>query len=127
MLQTPTPTWCIIYSLSDLPAPSGSAITLVATKMYVFNGIVNISLYYLNSNGANLRGTDPSKDGIMSSVSGGILRSSNFSVFIQDFTVIPFLGSTKAYDFSDASGTKFCNLFSGSSEVEGAFQAPVLG
>jgi len=107
-----------IYALADLPTPSGSAITLDATKMYVFNGIVNISPYYLNLNGASLRGTDPSKDGVMSSVSGGILRSTGVSVFMQDIIVIPLSASTKAYDFSDASGTKFCNLFSGSSVME---------
>ena len=114
-----------IYSLADLPTPSGSLITLDATKMYVFNGMVNISPYYLNLNGANLRGTDPSRDGVMSSVSGAILRSSNVSVFMENFTVIPLSGSTKAYDFSDATGTKFCNLFSGCSVVE--IGTPSLG
>lgn len=107
-----------IYSLADLPTPAGSAITLDATKMYVFNGMINISPYYLNLNGANLRGTDPSRDGVMSTVSGGILRSTGVSVFMENFTVIPLSGSTKAYDLSDATGTKFCNIFSGCSVVE---------
>jgi hypothetical protein len=107
-----------VYSMADLPTPSGSAITLDATKMYVFNGLINISPYYLNLNGANLRGTDPSKDGVMSTVNGAVLRSTGVSVFIENFVVIPASGTTKAYDFSDATGTKFCNIFSGSSVVE---------
>ena len=107
-----------VYSLSDLPTPSSGAITLDALKMYVFHGIINISPNYLNLNGAGLRGTDPAKDGVMSSVSGGVLRSTGVSVFIENFAVIPASGGTKAYDFADATGLKFCNLFSGSSVVE---------
>ncbi|MCC6412124.1 MAG: hypothetical protein IT270_10725 [Saprospiraceae bacterium] len=114
-----------VYSLADLPAPSGGAILLDATKMYVFSGFVNISANYLNLNGAGLRGTDPEKDGVMSTVSGGILRSTGVSVFIENLAVIPASGSTKAYDFADATGTKFCNLFSGCSVVE--IGTPSLG
>ncbi len=114
-----------VYSLSDLPTPSGSAITLNANKMYIFSGLVNISPNYLNLNGAGLRGTDPAKDGVMSSVSGAILRSTGVSVFIEDFATIPLSASTKAYDFADATGLQFCNIFSGSSVVEAG--VPSLG
>ncbi len=114
-----------VYSLDDLPAPSGSAITLDANSMYVFRGIVNITPYYLELNGANLRGIDPARDGVASAVSGGILRSTDVSVFMQDLAVIPLSGSTKAYDFKDGTGTKFCNLFSGNSVVEAGI--PSLG
>ncbi len=107
-----------VYSLSDLPAPVGSGITLDATKMYIFSGIVDISPNYLVLNGAGLRGIDPEKDGIMSSVSGGILRSTAVNVFMESLAVIPISASTKAYDFADATGTKFCNIFSGCSVVE---------
>ncbi len=107
-----------VSALSDLPTPIGSSITLDATKMYVFSGIVNISPYYLVLNGAGLRGIDPAKDGVMSTISGGILRSTAVSVFIADLAVIPLSAATKAYDFADATGTKFCNIFSGSSVVE---------
>jgi hypothetical protein len=81
----------IVYvdSLADLPAPSGGSITLDGSKMYIFSGFVNISPNYLNLNGASLRGNDPSRDGVMSSVSGGILRSTNVSVFMENFAVIP--------------------------------------
>ncbi|MFT4805753.1 MAG: hypothetical protein ACI9YE_002979 [Psychroserpens sp.] len=113
-----------VYSIDDLPAPVSNEITLDATKMYVFSGIVDISPNFITMNGAGLRGTDPQKDGIMSTVSGAILRSVDTSVFIQDFSVrIPTAG-TKAYDFSDATQTKFCNLFSGCSVVE---YVPSLG
>ena len=114
-----------IYSLGDLPTPVSNGITLDATKMYIFSGIVNISPNYLSLNGAGLRGIDPAKDGVMSSVSGGILRSTGVSVFIQDLAVIPLSGTTKAYDFTDATGTKFCNIFSGCSVVE--IGTPSLG
>lgn len=107
-----------VYSLDDLPAPSGSTITLDANSMYIFKGIVDISPYYLELNGANLRGIDPSRDGVSSTVSGAILRSTNVSVFMENLVVIPLSGSTKAYDFSDATGTQFCNLFSGCSVIE---------
>jgi len=107
-----------VYSLADLPPPLGSSITLSANYMYVFKGIVDITPYYLNLNGASLRGIDPARDGVMSAVSGAILRSTDVSVFMQDFIVIPLSGSTKAYDFKDATGTKFCNLFSGNSVIE---------
>ncbi len=107
-----------VYSLADLPAPSGSAIMLDANSTYVFRGVVNISPYYLDLNGASLRGIDPARDGVSSTVSGAILRSTGVSVFMQDVVAIPLSAGTKAYDFKDASGTKFCNLFSGNSVVE---------
>lgn len=107
-----------VYSLDDLPAPVGSAITLDANSMYIFKGIVNISPYYLDLNGASLRGMDPARDGVSSTVSGAILRSTDVSVYMDGLVVIPLSGSTKAYDLSDATGTKFCNLFEGNSVIE---------
>jgi len=107
-----------VYSLADLPDPSGGAITLDANSMYVFQGIIDITPYYLELNGANLRGIDPARDGVSSTVGGGVLRSSDVSVFLQDVVVIPLSASTMAYDFKDGTGTKFCNLFSGNSVVE---------
>ncbi|HET8860877.1 hypothetical protein [Marivirga sp.] len=107
-----------VYSLDDLPAPSAGGITLDANSMYIFRGIVDISPYYLELNGASLRGIDPVRDGVLSSVSGAVLRSTDVSVFMQDLAVIPMSGSTSAYDFKDGTKTKFCNLFSGNSVVE---------
>jgi hypothetical protein len=86
--------------------------------MYVFSGIVNISANYINLNGAGIRGTDPAKDGVMSSVSGGILRSTGVSVFMENLAVLPASAGTKAYDLADATGLMFCNIFSGCSVVE---------
>ena len=57
-----------VYSLADLPTPVSSGITLDATKIYIFSGIVDISPNYIILNGAGLIGTDPQKDGVMSSV-----------------------------------------------------------
>lgn len=107
-----------VYSIDDLPDPSGSSITLDADATYIFRGIVDISPYYLELNGAVLRGLDPQGDGVSSTVNGGILRSTDESVFMTDLAVIPLSSSTKGYDFSDGTGTKFCNLFSGNSVVE---------
>ncbi len=61
----------------------------------------------------------------MSSISGGILRSTGVNVFIENLAVIPLSGSTKAYDLADATGTKYCNIFSGCSVVE--IGVPSLG
>lgn len=107
-----------VSSLADLPAPSANSILLDSDKMYIFSGFVDISPNNLNLNGAGLRGTDPGKDGVMSTVAGGVLKSTDVSVFIQNLAVIPASASTKAYDFADATGTQFCNLFSGCSVVE---------
>jgi len=107
-----------VYSMADLPAPAGAVISLDGTKMYIFSGFVDISPNYIVMNGAGLRGIDPQKDGVMSSVNGAVLRSVNTDIFIQDLAVLPASASTKAYDFSDTTGTKFCNLFSGNSVVE---------
>lgn len=116
--KNPNDNLVYVYSLDDLPAPSGSSITLDANSMYIFKGVVNISPFYLDLNGASLRGIDPVRDGVSSNVSGAILRSTDVSVFMEDLIVIPLSGSTKAYDFSDVTGTKFCNLFSGNSVIE---------
>ena len=107
-----------VYGLADLPTPTGSAITLDATKMYVFSGFVDISPNYILINGAGLKGTDPQKDMVVSNVAGAILRSVDTSVFIENLAVAPFSSTTKAFDFSDSTGTKFCNVFAGSSVVE---------
>lgn len=107
-----------VYSLADLPTPVAGQIVLDGTKMYVFSGMVDISPNYITLNDAGLRGTDPQKDGVLSSVSGAVLRSVDTSIFMENFTVIPFSSSTTAYNFSDSTGTKFCNVFSGCSVVE---------
>ncbi|NEV92636.1 hypothetical protein G3567_00560 [Psychroflexus sp. YR1-1] len=107
-----------VYSLSDLPAPVSGGITLDETKMYVFSGSVDIGSNYINMNGAGLRGTDPQKDEVVSSVNGAILRSTDKSVYIKELTVAPNSASTQAYDFSDTTGFNFCNIFSGSSVRE---------
>lgn len=102
-----------VNSLSNLPAPSGGAITLVPGKMYSFSGLVNIGANYLNLNGASLRGNNPVTDGILSTVSGAILRSTDEHVFLQNLLVVLGSNATTAYGFSDATGTKSCNIISG--------------
>ena len=115
-----------VYSLADLPVPAGNIITLNSNKMYIFSGFVNISPYCLDLNGAGLKGIDPGKDGIISNVAGGILRSTNVNVFIQDLAVIPFSSTTKAYDFV-GTDQNFCNLFSGNSVMEAGFASLGVG
>ena len=106
-----------VYSLADLPAPISAVITLIPTKVYIFSGIVDISPNYLVLNGAGLKGTDPSKDGVMSNVAGAVLRSSGVSVFMENFAVVPLSSGTQAYDFTGTQ-SHFCNLFSGNSVTE---------
>jgi hypothetical protein len=124
-MTSPATNLVYVHALADLPAPSGNAITLDATKMYVFSGIVNISPNYLNLNGASLRGNDPGKDGVLSMVSGAVLRSTGVSVYMENLLVLPASAGTKAYDFADATGSKYCNLFPGCSVVDAG--TPSLG
>jgi hypothetical protein len=115
--ETPAASSVYVYSLDDLPTPSGGAISLDANTAYIFRGFVDIGSNYLNLNGATLLGLDAPRDGVTSTVNGAILRSTDASVFMRDFTAITGSPATKGYDFSDATGTKFCNLFSGCSVV----------
>ncbi len=102
----------LVRSLSDLPSPVGTEIKLDSTKTYSFSGLVNISPYYINANGAAIRGTNPIRDGVLSMVSGAIIRSTNMHVYIEKLLVVPYSASTKASDFSDATGLRSCNLLS---------------
>lgn len=112
-LQYNDPAVVVVRSLADLPAPSGSGILLDSTKTYSFSGLVNISPYYLNVNGAALKGTNPVSDGLLSTVSGAILRSTDKHVYMEKMLVVPYTAATKAFDFSDATGTRSCNLLTG--------------
>ena len=102
-----------VNSLADLPAPLGTAITLVPGKIYSFSGLVNLGANYLDLNGASMRGYNPVGDGVTSTVSGAILRSTNQHVFLQNLLVVLGSNATTAYNFSDVTGTKSCNLISG--------------
>ena len=102
-----------VNSLADLPAPSAGVITLVSGKIYSFSGLVNLGTNYLDLNGASARGNNPVSDGVMSSVSGAILRSTSQHVFLQNLLVVLGSNATTAYDFADITGTKSCNLISG--------------
>jgi len=102
----------IIRSLADLPAPVSGEIKLDSTKTYTFSGLVNISPNYINANGAVVRGTNPIRDGILSTVNGAMIRSTNMHVYIEKILLVPYNAATKAFDFSDATGTRSCNLLS---------------
>lgn len=125
--KSPSSNQLFVYSLSDLPTPSGSAITLDSTKIYIFSGFVYIGSNYINLNGAGIRGLDPVKDGIISTATGGILRSVDKDVLIQQLNVVPYSSATKAYDFSDGTGTKFCFLLLGSAVTENAITSLGVG
>jgi hypothetical protein len=111
-----------VNSLSDLPAPANGAITLVAGKMYSFSGTINIGANYINTNGASLRGNNPLADGVYSTVSGAVLRSTNVYVFLQNLVVVLGSTATAGYNFADATGTKTCIIVSANSVT----QAPGL-
>lgn len=114
-----------VYSMADLPAPVATVITLNLAHIYIISGIIDISPNSINLNGAVIRGTAPSKDGVRSTVSGAVLRSTGVSVFIENLMVIPASGSTKAFDFADATKTKYCNLRPGTFVVDNG--GPSLG
>jgi hypothetical protein len=108
----------IVNDAKDFPAPFQGVIKLAANKMYVVSGFVNIGVSCINLNGAGLKGSDPGKDGIISTVNGAVLRSTNFDIYTESVAVICATADTKAYDFQDLTGTKFCNLFSGTSVLD---------
>jgi hypothetical protein len=103
----------LVRTLADLPAPTGTEIRLDSTKSYKFSGLVNISPNYLNANGAALLGTNPIRDGVLSNVSGAIIRSTDMHVYIEKMLIVPFSAATSAFNFSDGTGTRSCNLLSG--------------
>jgi len=107
-----------VNDVKDLPSQFQGVIKLLPNKMYVISGIVNIGNSCINLNGAGLRGNDPGKDFIVSSVNGAVLRSTNVDVYTESVGVICATADTKAYDFQDLTGTKFCNLFSGTSVLD---------
>ncbi len=107
-----------VSSLADLPTPVGGKIVLDGTKHYVLSGTVSINDNYIDLNGAGLTGTDPGKDGIVSSTKGAVLRSNGYNVFLIGCFVMCAGPETQAYDFVDNSGTKFCNLFPSTSVLD---------
>jgi len=72
----------------------------------------------INLNGASLRGSDPGKDFIISSVAGGVLRSRDVDVYMENVGVINASTETSGYDFQDLTGTKYLNVFSGCSVLD---------
>ena len=118
--MSPTSSVVNVNSLADLPTPSGTVITLVPGKIYSFSGLVNIGVNCINLNGASMRGNNPVGDGVTSAVSGAILRSTDQHVFLQSLLVVLGANATTAYDFSDATGTKSCNLISGNNVKQAA-------
>ncbi|HUQ97410.1 MAG TPA: hypothetical protein VM010_07070, partial [Chitinophagaceae bacterium] len=117
----------VVRSLADLPAPVSGEILLDSTKTYKFSGLVNISPNYLNTNGAALVGTNAIRDGVLSTVSGGILRSTDKHVFIEKLLIVPYAAATKAFDFSDPSGQHSCNLLTGINIKDAAVASAGVG
>jgi hypothetical protein len=107
-----------VHSINDLPRPVNGEITLNATKIYTFSGFVDISPNFINTNGAGLKGNDPSKDGVMSAVKGAVLNSTDVDVYMEKLAVIPLSPITKGYNFIDNTSTRFCNLLAGNSVIE---------
>ena len=89
-------------------------------KIYSFSGLVDIGVNCISLNVASMRGNNPMGDGVTSSVSGAILRSTGQHVFLQNLLVVLGANATTAYDFSDATGTKSCNLISGNNVKQAA-------
>ena len=120
VLPTPPTTYNVVevHSMLDLPKPINGEITLNANKVYVFSGLLDISPNFINTNGAGLKGNDPSKDGVMSAVKGAVLNSTDVDVYMEKLAVIPLSPLTKGYNFIDNTSTKFCNLLAGNSVIE---------
>jgi hypothetical protein len=105
----------MVRSVSDFPAAASGVITLDAGKNYILNGTINIGANYINLNGASLQGNSPLTDVLISTASGGILRSVDKAVHIQQVTIAPGSAASQAFDFSDATGTHTCAILTGTS------------
>ncbi len=118
--SSPSATYNVVevHSITDLPKPVNGEITLNATKIYTFSGFLDITPNFINTNGAGLKGNDPTKDGIMSAVKGAVLNSTDVDVYIEKLGIIPLSPITKGYNFIDNTSTKFCNLLAGNSVIE---------
>jgi hypothetical protein len=110
----------IVYvdAIGDFPKEQNGIITLNPAKVYVLSGFVDIGQASINLNGAGLRGTDPTKDGVISAVKGAVLRSNNVDVYLEKVAVILASPSTMAYDLIDDTGTKFLNFLAGNSVLD---------
>lgn len=107
----------LVRAVSDLPAASGGVITLDSNKVYVFSGVVNVSPNYINLNGAAVLGRGL-HDGVTSTVTGAVLRSTNKTVYVEKICIVPRSSATRAYDFSDATGTRTCYLAAGNTVID---------
>ena len=107
-----------VKELKDFPAPFQGVIKLLPTKMYIVSGLINIGTNAINLNGAGLKGMDPGKDGVISSVVGAVLRSRDVMVYLESFAVICASTETKAYDLVDLTGNNYLNLFAGCSVLD---------
>lgn len=120
LAQRTNPPQNIVYvnTLADLPAAVNNTITLKPDKVYQVAGMVEIYQYKIDLNGAGLVGTDPSKDGFISSAKGAVITSLNKDVFMEKIAIIPMSAETSAYDLVDDTGTKFLNFLGGNSVIE---------
>lgn len=108
----------VVSDMKDLPSPYQGVIKLAPNKMYIVAGPVNIGTNCINLNGAGLRGNDPGKDFIISSVAGAVLRSRDVDVYMESIGVICASTETSGYDFQDLTGTKYANIFTGCSVLD---------
>jgi len=107
-----------VRDLKDFPAAYQGVIKLAPNKMYIVSGLINIGINAINLNGAGMKGMDPGKDGVISSVNGAVLRSRDVMVYLESFAVILASSESKAYDLVDVTGNNFLNLFAGCSVLD---------
>jgi hypothetical protein len=107
-----------VNEMKDFPAPYQGTIKLLPTKMYVISGPISIGNNCINMNGAGMRGLDPGKDFVISSVAGAVIRSRDVDVYMEDVGVICASTETSGYDFQDLTGTRYLNIFAGCSVLD---------
>ncbi len=64
---------------------------------------------------------------IMSTVSGAVVRSADFNIVIQSLSILTGNSNTKAFDFSDATGTHYCSLLAGTTVAEAGISGLGVG
>ena len=99
----PMTNWVVVESKSDLPTPSGGAITLAANTVYLFNGATNLGTDHLAITGAStyLLAEFGDRDSITYTGVGGAIRVSGGVDFkLTGLGIIAFAGT--AFTCTDA-------------------------
>jgi len=106
-----SPTTVQVFSIDDLPDPSGGVITLAEAIAYQINGSVDVSPNTMRANIANtIYGIDPFNDVLITDSSGSFIVGVDDNAIVQDLTISCPNG--EAFDFKNTAGNEKTSVFS---------------